>query len=366
MIPKYNIHNHTVADQKDIEKSMQSDQNLLLTLLYERLAAVEARLALLEAAQQKESQSNTRLEHLPPEIVALILAWIEPRKVFSLRRVSKLFCGCLAGSHFAAMSVKRFYPPSGTTDLILPKWTRECGIFKFPLDYQRVYFTRVYPCLQTFALNTNPLDNKQQTTSFPTVFSLLPTLRNLHFDSARIGGPIPETIFAANTLEALTLDQVRLNHELPKEIGLATSLKYLSISRCGLRGNIPSEIGQLTNLTTLWLGYNHLSGSIPPEIGNLSKLNSLSLFGNQLEGKLPPELGNLVNLNHMYLMDNHLEGNIPETLGNILLLRRIALYNNKLVGTVPFGFETLKFLTQCDLRWNKGLTCPFPSMIIEV
>ncbi|KAJ3072061.1 hypothetical protein HDU98_004379 [Podochytrium sp. JEL0797] len=279
---------------------------------------------------------DTLITNCPAEVVAQILSWIRPKKVWKFRRLSKAFRACISSPAFARLNfIRCFRSPDPAVDGSFDPTRRNVLYLKAPETYQTAYIQRFWKFFKTISWG-----------------------REETFYALDIG--IPIALMDCKFLVELHIEWYSLTGEIPDEIGLLQSLEFLNFANNALEGLIPAGIGRLKKLRVLALEGNRLQGPIPRELGQCCGLTSANLCMNEaLDGCLPAELGNLTRLEYLDVSNCALSGEIPREFGQLANLKGLFLGCNSLMGEVPVELTGLKELTKLYLQGNAGFVCSF-------
>ncbi|KAI8607488.1 hypothetical protein BC830DRAFT_128293 [Chytriomyces sp. MP71] len=287
---------------------------------------------------------------LPLELVALVLAWIHPRQLLPLRRISRACDELLLSASFAKRNLDR-------TLRVLPESQQFYMVVTHPLanlyvhgpaSYRSALSGSVLASVETIFY---PGKHLQHGTTLQGI-ETLHHLTKLKLYHIRLRG-FPLATLQLSALKELSLSNSSIQDVIPPTIAQLQNLETLGLTQCKLHGTLPRELGQLKNLKKLFLGRNRLTGPIPPDICNLSRLENLALHRNLLTGSLPSDLGRLQSLLHFFAADNSFVGEIPGSLGRLARLETLDLQQCRFSGRVPASLGNLLRLESLFLNGNE-------------
>ncbi|KAJ3212308.1 hypothetical protein HDU82_002678 [Entophlyctis luteolus] len=281
---------------------------------------------------------------LPPELLALVLSWVPPKRALVLRRVCRAFCAVVSSASFARTNVRRFLAARGPGFYLSNTLVDEL-FFCFPAHYACV----AADCLGALLAQFEDPDLNWSDLTLADV--ALP-----HDALARL-----------SCIKSFTVMHTSLTGPLPASVGLLGRLEYLHLKGNRITGSIPDEIGSLVRLKVLILDANQLAGAINPALSRLTNLEELSLAQNKLVGGIPASFGNLKKLEYLNLSDNCLGGSIPPDLGGCSMLKCLLLRNCKLEGSIPNNFDhSFPSLVKADLCGNNFVQFSFESHLFTL
>nr|POE93942.1 receptor-like protein 12 [Quercus suber] len=250
--------------------------------------------------------------------------------------------------------------------------------------------------------------NKLSST-IPSQFGSLTSLRNLNLSNAGFAGQVPNAIsrlrsvrggvvpgliifivkskcvehvkllsFRASLQKLQSLSIIRLDNNnfsaapVPEFFAEFRNLTTLRLSCCELNGTFPEKIFQVLTLQTLDLSNNELLQGSLPEFLPSGSFQSLQLSVTSFSGTLPDSIGkidsliwkDLLKLVKLDLGYNSLEGNIPDSLFFLPSLRTLLLSNNQFSGRLEFNVSS-HLLNTLDLSSN-NLEGPVPMSVFEL
>ncbi|WJX65965.1 hypothetical protein P8452_50571 [Trifolium repens] len=182
-------------------------------------------------------------------------------------------------------------------------------------------------------------------------------LLELSLNGNNINGPIPGTFKGLHKLGLLDLGNNGLQGSFIEELCEIEILGNNSFNNM-----IPFSLWNLTNILEVNLSSNSFVGNLPYEIGNLK---ILSLAHNKLNGSIPTSLGgDMVSLISLDLSQNMLTGIIPKSLESLSYLQNLNLSYNRLQGEIP-DVGILKSFTAQSFMNNEAL-CGNPRLNVPV
>ncbi len=207
--------------------------------------------------------------------------------------------------------------------------------------------------LEKMYFNDNKLGGNIDTPPFPTSFSMLQNLKELHLNNNQITA-IPEEVGGLIRLTHLYINSNDVLMSIHEEIG-KTALQYLHANHNELT-SLPNEITNLTDLKELLFFKNKINQLPSQGMEKLVNLEKLHLHENNALTVLPEGISAWTELKELLLNDNLLE-TVPNGLKNLVNLTALTLYNNHLI-TLPQGIGNLTFLTELLLQNNQLQSIP--------
>ncbi|XP_030928017.1 receptor-like protein 7 [Quercus lobata] len=187
------------------------------------------------------------------------------------------------------------------------------------------------------------------------------------------------SIFSLQYLEYLNLAYNKLSSTIPSQFGNLTSLRSLNLSNAGFAGQVPNAISRLTRLVTLdlstlsFLSDNTLKLEDPnlaKLVQNLSEIKQLYLDGVNISASgeewCQALSSSLSNLSVLSMSNCYLSGPLNSSLQKLQSLSIIRLDNNNFsAAPVPEFFAEFRNLTSLGLS-SCGLNGTFPEKIFQV
>ncbi|KAI8823895.1 hypothetical protein BJ741DRAFT_671938 [Chytriomyces cf. hyalinus JEL632] len=285
-----------VAELKETQQSILSGQPDLLTKV--------------RALQNRNKKFYTRLQDIPPKLVAQTFAWIPGPTVLQYQRLSKAIGQCLMTTQFAILNLRTAYFDHCC-----------CG------TGWAVWFLRK---------------------NIPKSIIYLTAAENI-ICSRKLIGEIPDGIGALQTLTHLDLSHNSLTGTLPSSFKLLVALQMLNLSNNQLSGEsdsnciwqrrkltyfstIPANISKFKNLESLKISGNSFACKVPRGIWKLANLRDLQMSGCKMIGSLAG-VGTLCMLDTLDLSHNRFSGNLPcRELHGLRRLRHLHLSRNQFTG----------------------------------